>query len=426
MMTERLLQFIWQFQYFNKKELETAAGESIVIVHPGSFNRHQGPDFLEAKIRIAGTLWIGNVELHVKAADWIKHAHHRDPNYENVILHVVWEGDEKDKSGEDIAGMPTLILQDRIFKLLLQQYERWMNSQEFIPCAANINQIPGLIRIAWQERLMMERIERKYKRAGEYLRQNNQHWEETFWIMIARNFGVHVNGDAFEEVAVNVPFVLLSKHRNQVHQLEAILLGQAGLLDDDGGNHYQQLLQKEYRFYAKKYGLQKNCMPALFLRMRPGTFPTIRLAQLAMLIHSCEKLFDSAREADNVSTLRKLLNVTASEFWHNHYTFDDRSVYRPKTLGTQMADNIIINTIVPILFAYARYRNDDALQQKAYGWLRALPAEKNSIATLFVKAGLDNNTAFDSQSYIELKTFYCDQRRCLDCTIGNALLKRSL
>lgn len=419
-MTERLLQYIWQFQYYNKNELNTASGEELVIVHPGNYNIHQGPDFLESRIKIAGNIWVGNIELHVNASDWHRHQHSLDKNYKNVILHVVWNSDELNAVHE----IPTLILGDRVPKILLHQYYSWMKGDCFIPCESTIRYADDLVWTNWKERLMMERLERKSDYVLSLLKKNNFHWEEILWWMIARNFGLSVNADAFGEMAASIPYNLLAKHRIQIHQLEALMFGQSGLLDSEYNDKYPAMLKKEYLFLQKKYKLEKILLPVHFLRMRPACFPTVRLAQLAMLIHSTENFFSALLSASSVSAVRMLLNVTANDYWHYHFRFGETTVYKPKILGREMINNILMNTVITILFAYGKYHREPAYQHKAIEWLSDLSPEHNAVITKFRNIGVTIRNASESQSLIELKTQYCDMKRCLDCAIAGAVLKK--
>ena len=418
-MNERLLQYIWQFQYFNGKELQLSSGESLQIIHQGHWNEHQGPDFLQATIKIGETKWIGSIELHVLTSDWFRHAHQFDKNYKNVILHVVWK---HDMDGEQ-STTPVLALEDKVPKMLLSQYEDWMNNRFFIPCRQQIQTINDITWIAWKQRLVVERLQRKGIIIQEYLGQCNHHWEEVFWWLLARNFGIKVNADAFEAIARSLPVKVLVRHKNQVIQLEALLLGQAGLLEPTFEEQYPVMLQKEYKFYRNKYKLSPICQPIHFLRMRPENFPTIRLAQLAMLVHESSHLFSRILEMQAVSEIKKLLNVTANDYWHYHYRPDEPSAYKPKKPGGQMVNNIIINTIVPIVFAFGNFYQKNIYMEKSIRWLEEIAAENNNITRQFADAGISGNSAFDSQAVLELKSSYCDQRRCLDCTVGNALLR---
>lgn len=417
-MTERLLQYIWQFQYFNKTDLVTTTGETVQVVFPGQYNTNQGPDFTDAKICIGKTTWAGTVELHIRTSDWAKHNHQKDKNYNNVILHVVWEDDRSDNN-----TVPVLELKGRVSKILLQRYEELVNADLFIPCERSIHSVREIIWKSWKDRLLAERLLRKAETVDNYLQQNNYHWEETFWWLLARNFGMKVNAETFEAIARSVPVNILAKHKNQVHQLEALLLGQAGLLEEKFTEEYPLMLQKEYRFLQNKYRLKPVSLPLHFLRMRPGNFPTIRLAQLTMLVYESVHLFSKVKEAGSVKDIRQWFDVNANDYWHCHYRFDEVSAFKKKTLGETMIDNIIINTIAPVLFAYGSCHKEQQYKDKALQWLENTAAEANSITKGFRQIGVNNKSAFDSQALIELKNEYCSKRRCLDCGIGTAILK---
>jgi hypothetical protein len=417
-MTERLLQYIWQFQYFNGVGLQTEEGELLQIIHPGTFNTNQGPDFSDAKIKINNTTWAGSIELHTKTSDWKNHKHSDDKNYKNVILHVVWQ------QGVNL-NLPcsTLVLEDKVSKLLLTKYDELMQSGQFIPCEKHIHQINSLSWQSWKERLLVERLQIRTEAVLEHQQKNNNHWEETFWWLLAKNFGAKLNSVAFEKVAQSVPVNMLAKHKTQIHQVEALLFGQAGLLDENFTEDYPKLLQKEYQFLKKKYNLQKIEASMIFLRMRPSNFPTIRLAQLAMLVHTSLHLFSKIKECSSVNQIKQLLQVTANDYWHYHYVFDEATAFRKKKLGEEMVNNILINTVVPVLFAYGHYHGENNYKDKALQWLEDIKAEKNSITKGFEYLNVENKTAFDSQALIQLKNGYCNKKRCLDCSIGNKLVR---
>jgi hypothetical protein len=423
-MQEDLLQYIWQFQYFNSSELLTSIGETIQIVHPGSHNSNQGPDFTGAKIKINKTLWAGNVELHINSSDWNLHNHSADSNFNSIILHVVWNHDAtiRDNNGNDL---PTFELKNRVSKLLLDKYRELMENSYFIPCEGQVRQVNELTLSSWKHRLVAERLITKSGRILSVLSETNFHWEETFWWLIAANFGLTVNTDFFQRIAKTLPVAILAKHKNRVVQIEALLFGQAGLLNSEFNEKYPLMLQKEYRFYQKKYKLKPIDGELFFLRMRPANFPTIRLAQLSVLIHESEHLFSKVKETSSLKEVKQMLDVTANDYWHYHYMFDQGSEYREKTLGMQMINNIIINTIVPVLFAYGVHHGEPVYKDRAIKWLDELSAEKNSLTKGFENLNFSNKSALDSQALIELKNKYCNNRLCLQCAIGNALLKRS-
>lgn len=420
-MTEKLLQFIWQFQYYNRSQLHTTAGDKIEIVFPGKLNENQGPDFLDAKIRIGETLFAGTVELHLKTSDWKRHGHGNDSNYNNVILHVVLQHDALFEN-----AIPVIALHDRISSLLLDKYASLMAEAAFIPCAASIAQTRELTWISWKERLVAERLTRKAKAVFQIFDNTGHHWEETFWRLLARNFGIKVNADAFEEIARTIPVNILAKQRSSIHQLEALLLGQANLLPDEEGDEYTKLLQREYLFLKGKYRLNPIVNPVHFLRMRPGNFPTVRLAQLAMLVHTSNHLFSKLLEENDLKNIKTALQVTANDYWHYHYRPGHLSPYKPKKLGGSMADTIIINTIVPLLFAYGLHHKKESYKEKAIQWLQELAAETNTVTGNFVQLSVINKSAYDSQALLELKHEYCDGKRCLQCAVGNGLLKTCL
>ena len=423
-MQENLLQYIWQFQYFNHATLLTTAGENIQIIHPGSHNQNQGPDFTAAKIKIGETVWVGNVEIHINSSGWNLHHHSDDSNFNNVILHVVWNNDTaiNDRNG---IPLPALELKSRVSKLLMEKYKTLMQSSHFIPCEKQVQQINQLSYANWKQRLVAERLISRSSKIFSILQETNFHWEETFWQLIASNFGLKVNNHFFQQIARYLPVTVLAKHKNRIQQIEALLFGVAGLLNEDFKDKYPLMLQKEYTFYKKKYGLKEVDGELSFLRMRPANFPTVRLAQLSMLIHESEHLFSKIRNAKSAQEIKKKIAVTANDYWHYHYVFDEESDFKKKQLGGQMINNIIINTVVPALFAYGVHHNEDIYKDRALKWLEDISAEKNSIIKGFENLSFINKNAFDSQFFIQLKNEYCNNKLCLKCAIGNALLKRS-
>ncbi|HEY0677765.1 MAG TPA: DUF2851 family protein [Chitinophagaceae bacterium] len=417
-MTERLLQFIWQFQYFNKNDLTTIVGDPVEIIFPGSFNKNQGPDFLDGRIKIGNTILAGNIELHLCEDDWNRHAHTPDPNYRNIILHVLWEHPEELK-----LTLPTVSLKDKVSKILLERYQSLMRSRDFVACRENARNATALVWLKWKERLLAERLLRKSAMIENYLLQSNHNWEEVFWWMLARNFGIPINAEAFEAIARSLPLIILARHKSHIHQLEAMLLGQAGLLNNEFDEQYADMLSKEYGFLKNKYGFSAVEHQVHFLRMRPGNFPSVRLAQLAMLLHRSIFLFSRVKESQTVREIYELLSVKASDYWDTHYRLEEPGVLKKKTVGPQMIENIIINTIVPTIFAYGQLRNENSYKTRALEWLEQLAPEKNSITNQWTEAGIENLNAWDSQSLIELKKEYCDHKRCLECSIGNSLLR---
>ncbi len=424
-MKEDLLQYIWQFQYFNNKALQTVSGEKIEIQLPGTLNTNQGPDFTGAKIRIGKTLWAGNVELHINSSDWNLHRHSSDGNFNNIILHVVWNHDVEIADSNN-NHLQALELKERVSKVLLNKYRELMEATNFIPCENQVHQVNELTLTNWKQRLLAERLVAKSERVLAILKQTNFHWEETFWRLIAGNFGLKVNSPHFQKIAESLPVSILAKHKNSIHHLEALLFGQAGLLNKQFEEKYPVMLQKEFKFYKQKYKLQFIDAELFFLRMRPANFPTIRLAQLAGLIYNSEHLFSKIKEAKSIKAVKEMLDVTANDYWNYHYIFDEETEFKEKKLGDQMINNIMINTVVPVLFAYGIHHDEKTYRDKAISWLEEISAEKNSITKGFERLRFSNKNAFDSQALIQLKNEYCNKKFCLHCAIGNSLLKRSV
>lgn len=418
---ERLLQFIWQHQYFNTAQLCTTRNQPVTIRYRGDFNQNQGPDFLQARIELDGIQLAGSIELHIRTSDWDAHMHSADPNYKNVILHVVWE---HDRPADD--RHPVLELQSRVPGSLLAHYRFLMQQPETIPCSRLLHAVPPLVWQSWKERLVAERWTYRMEQITALLSATRQSWETTCWIILARNFGVPHNADAFECIARSLPLPLLARHKNQIHELEALLLGQAGLLQEVFEDAYPQMLQKEYRFLQHKYQLQPVDIRVQSLRMRPGSFPAVRLAQLAMLVHQSSHLFSRLIESQSLNEIRTLLTVTANDFWNRHFTLTTESAYQPKQTGKELINNLLINAVLPVLYRYALQQRNATLQEKAVDWLMQVPAEKNRITRLWKQTGIASQHAFDTQALLQLYKFYCSERHCLQCAIGTAILRKTI
>ncbi len=415
---EQLLQFIWQHQYFDKSNLRTTNDEPLQIIYPGVWNKDQGPDFLEAKIKNANTAWAGHVEIHIRSSDWNRHGHTGDQHYSNVVLHVVWEEDVDLK-----LAFPTLELKGRVSNILLQRYSKLMESQSFIPCENQIASVKEIVLDHWKERLLIERLLQKTSGIREQIHQTGFNWENGFWITLAGAFGTPKNTAAFSAMATSLPITILAKHGNQLQQLEALMLGQAGLLEADFVEQYPIMLQKEYQFLKQKHNLRCITHPIQFLRMRPAAFPTIRLAQLAALLHKQGHFFAEIKEANSLESIAALLDVTANDYWLYHYTFDNATDFKAKHLGRQMINSIIINAIVPYVYVYATHHKNKDLQLKLMEWLQKIPAEKNTVTKGFEQLGISNQSAWESQALLQLKKYYCEKKACLSCAVGAALLK---
>jgi hypothetical protein len=414
-MKESLLQYIWQHQYFNSRDLRATTGESVQILSAGQLNIHQGPDFLHARIKIGDTCLAGTVELHVVASDWERHAHQTDKNYRNVILHVVWTDDGVER------GRPVLVLGGRVSKLLLGRYEQWMRDRGFIACQGQIGEVTESVWRPWKQRLMAARLQRKARFVDGLLTDNRGHWENTCWWLMARAFGGPVNAAAFEMIARSLPVTLLARQGGAASCLEALLLGQAGMLEGAFKDDHPRMLQKEFRHLRTKYRLSAIAVPVHFLRMRPAGFPAVRLAQLAELM-TCTSWFSRVREAAEPDELRSLMEAAAGLYWEDHYIPDRPAARRIKRLSQSLQDSLFINAFIPLLFSYGEKRNLPAFRDKAMRWLRALKAEKNTITDGWARLGVCCTDAGDSQALLELRQQYCEGRHCLQCAVGAALL----
>ena len=421
-MNERLLQFIWQFQYFNKSSLVTTQGEPVYVMDAGTWNHHQGPDFSTATVRIGHTTWVGNIEIHILSSDWYRHRHPGDKHYQNIILHVVWK-DDMPVHADNGSLIPCLVLDQLVSRHLLERYDKMMRQETVLPCSHFLPALSHLAWTSWKERLMAERLERKAAHVLRLLGQTRGHWEEVCWQMLAANLGIQVNSALFGAVAQSLPLSVLIKHKHNPLQVEAMLMGQANLLTGIFKDSYPLLLQREHTFFSRKYKLPPVTAQPAFLRMRPAAFPTVRISQLAAIVVKNDHLFSVIKETPEIAAVTDLFRVTAAAYWNTHYLFDEAADHHPKQLGAAMAGNLIINTVVPVLFAYGLHTHDETCKQKAMQWLYQLPAEHNRITRSWKETGIANHSALDSQSLIELTNHYCTQKRCLDCSVGNKILK---
>jgi hypothetical protein len=423
-MSEDFLYFLWQFQYFNKDDLRTTSNESLQILSVGVRNTNSGPDFHHARVLIEGIEWAGNVEIHVKSSDWHLHTHTHDRAYDSVILHIVWENDGL-INRPDGSTLPTLELKTRTAPPLFRNYKALLDSNEVIPCANQFGDVPDLQKHSMLDRAMMQRLERKAEFVHELLKQNQHDWEETAYQLLAHNFGFKINSEASLRLAQGVPLKVLQKHRDNLSQIEALLMGQSGLAAENTDDYTQNLL-KEYAFLAGKYDLlphQLRPREWKYLRLRPANFPTVRLAQLAALIQQQPSLFSLFVYAENFESLRLALRVKQSEYWQKHYLFGKEASQKVAGLGQSSVENIVINTVVPLLVAYSQAKDNRDFLDKAIVLLEQLPAEKNHLTDHWEKLGLKTKTSFDSQAVIELYNHFCKSKKCLSCTIGTALLK---
>ncbi|GAL64127.1 DUF2851 family protein [Algibacter lectus] len=423
-MQEDFLHYIWKFKKFQTQSLKTEANQSITITSVGQHNFNSGPDFFNAKLTIGEQLWAGNVEIHIKSSDWYLHNHEQDPAYDGVILHVVWEHDTE-IFRKDNTPIPTLVLRDYIDFTLLNNYKKLFAKQNtWINCENDFVNTNDFVLTNWLERLYFERLERKADAIELLLQESKNDWEAVLFKMLAKNFGLKVNGDAFFSLAQSVDFSVVRKSQSNLQSLEALLFGQANLLSESVEDAYFISLSKEYSFLKQKFQLKENqVLPLQFFRLRPPNFPTIRLSQLANLYHEYQNLFSKVIEIDKLEDFYKLFNVSTSEFWKTHYTFQKSSKPSTKVITKAFTDLLLINTILPLKFCYAKQKGQD-IDGSILKIASEINSEKNSIIDAFNKLKKVSKSAFQSQSLIQLKTEYCDKNKCLQCAVGNSLLTK--
>jgi hypothetical protein len=431
-MNEDLLSFIWQFQYFDTTHLQTETGEDIHILRTGHRNTNAGPDFSNARVRIDGMEWIGSIEIHTFSSDWLVHQHDLDAAYESVILHVVWKND-KPIFRPNGTMLPVLSLKGLIKRSILERYAALMQAKEkhfpdSIPCAEQFSGVGELQKFSMLDRVLLERLDQKATKILELLQDNRQDWEETTYQWLGQHFGFKLNDPAFLRLTQIIPLKVLQKHRGQIIQLEALLFGAADLIPDvsDGDDDYIMELRKEYHFLAKKYGLtdlQMNQHEFKFLRLRPAGFPTIRLAQFAILINNNSALFSTLITAPSINNLYELFKLKQSDYWIHHFQFGKLSKNAVPVIGRDAVNLLIINAVVPLIVAYSRNHGQSDLMDKAVNWLSELPSENNRITREWEALGMKVKTAADSQALIGWYNHYCSAKKCLDCVVGAALVR---
>ena len=419
-MKEVLLQYAWQHKLYYTGNLVTTNGNTVEVINPGLLNSDAGPDFFNAKLKIGNTLWAGNVEIHVKSSDWNAHHHADNAGYNNIILHVIayHDIDLQRANGEPIEQLVIPIYAD-----LEEKYEQLIAKQLFIPCAPKLAQVPRIVLSSWKNALLMEKLEAKVGDIHALLAQTQYNWEETFYIVLARNFGLGINAIPFEMMAKSLPQIYLAKHKDNLFQVEAMLFGQSGLLASAKSDEYTDRLKKEYAFLQTKYHLHPiDGHLWKLLRLRPQNFPHIRIAQLANLAITSSKLFSKILDTKTLTELEALFHCQVSEYWQSHYTFNKLSSRKNKPMGISTIRILLINTVIPFLFAYGQYKDDAALQEQAISLLEQMPAEHNSIVEHWAKYNIKAMSAYDSQALIFLKKHYCDEKKCLHCRIGHFIL----
>ncbi|MBN2746103.1 MAG: DUF2851 family protein [Bacteroidales bacterium] len=418
---EDFLYYLWSLKLL-RGDLSTTDGQIVSIIQPGMRNYDSGPDFFNARIKIGETEWAGNVEMHVSSSDWIKHGHQTDKAYDSVILHVVYHADMviRNSYNEEI---PTLSVQGHFPERILYRYQQLIGAREWIPCATNLKQVSDLVIYSWLDRVLVERLQRKTDFIFQILNETNNDWQEAFYITLARSFGFNTNNQPFEQLARVLPLKIITKHSDSLFQVEALLYGQAGLLNQRIKDDYLQDLLREYLFLSNKYKLQAvQSWAWKFMRMRPVNFPTIRISQFAKLITKDGHLLSKVIEVEKLQHLRELFEVDVSDYWLTHYSFGKPSKSKSKSLGVDSFDLILINTIVPFLYLYGIHQNDAKISERAMIYLQQTKPEKNGVVRRWNSSGVNAANAAQSQALLTLKNDYCTHIKCLDCAIGNAIL----
>lgn len=423
-MKEDFLHYLWKFKKFDTLNLKTSNQEEITISNVGQYLELAGPDFFNAQITIGNQKWAGNVEIHVKSSDWYVHHHEKDASYENVILHVVWEHDSEIYRSNN-TEIPVLELKNYVSTEILNNYRKLLSPKSWIFCEKQLKEIPRFTLINWQERLFFERLERKAKPILDLLESTNNDWEAVLFCLLAKNFGLNTNGDIFLKIAQSIPFSVIRKECFEVENLEALLFGFAGLLDVEKEDAYFKDLKFRYFYLLHKYQIEKCCIePVQFFKHRPDNFPTIRLSQLANLYHKQQNLFSGVIELNSLDVIYEVFGVSVAPYWENHYQFDKESPKKKKALSQSFMDLIVLNTVIPLQFAYAKSQGKE-ISEDLISVLNDMDPENNSIVEKFGSFGIKSKSAFETQSLLQLKNEYCSKNKCLDCAIGMELLKNN-
>ncbi|WP_028887804.1 DUF2851 family protein [Tenacibaculum ovolyticum] len=423
-MKEEFLHFMWQYKLFDVNNLKSELNETIQIVKAGVRNTNAGPDFLNAQLKINDQLWVGNIEIHINSSDWYAHKHEQDKNYDAVILHIVWQHD-CEVFMKNNKPMPTLQLKSLVNEDLLGNYQNlFSKTLRWIPCEKEIINVDSFLMGNWLERLYLERLENKSVLIKELLSRSNNDYEAVLFQLLAKNFGLKINGDAFLQLVQSFSFSTLRKVCFNEQELSALLFGQAGFLEKDVENEYFIQLKKEYDYLMHKHDLEPIANNLFqFFRMRPTNFPTIRIAQLVALFHKHQNLFSKLMQLSKIEDFYKLFSVEVNDFWKEHYTFETESKKTLKKLTKSFVDLLLINTIIPLQFVYKQSKGEEVNEEDFFKLIKQIKPEKNSIIDKFSDLKIDVTSAFDSQALLELKNNYCTEKHCLQCAIGNHLLR---
>ena len=421
-MQEDFLHYIWKHKAFDSSLLKTTKGETISITNLGQHNFNAGPDFFNSQLSIGNQLWAGNVEIHIKSSDWYVHNHETDKAYDNVILHVVWEHDTE-IFRQDNSEIPTLELKHYVDKNLIHSYQKLMQSKTWINCESSFSDTDDFLLNNWLERLYIERLEQKSKTIEGLLKSSNNDWEAVLFKMLLKNFGLKINGESFFSLANSFEFSILRKLQTDVRDVEALLFGQSGLLADENiEDAYYKDLQHRYGFLKQKFKLDnKGVSPLQFFRLRPPNFPTIRLSQFANLYTQEQNLFSKVIQLNTREAFYDFFNKGVTNFWMTHYTFTKTSKVSKKTLTKSFIDLLIINTLIPLKFSYAK-AHGKSIEDEVFQLIKEIKIEYNSIVSKFLDLKPIEKNALNSQALLQLKHNFCDKNKCLQCAVGNSLI----
>ena len=428
-MKEEFLHFLWKYGLYDKEKLLDSEGNRIIIINPGEYNRDAGPDFFNARILIAGTIWAGNVEIHLRSSHYDMHGHQNNPGFDNVILHIVVENDKRvfNSRGEEL-----MTSEIKFDYSLHDKYLSLVNNAYIIACQNDIADFDSMLLRHWIEALVVERLGQKSEMIEAILSDTGNDWEETFYRLLSRYFGFRVNTEPFEMLARAVPFRIIRKHTDNRFQIEALLYGTAGMLQEGlfrealKDDYYKDLI-REYRMLSSKYSLRPlHGWIWKFSRLRPSNFPTVRISQLSGMLALTGGLFSRVLEVDDITQLKVLFEITASSYWDDHYLFGQLKRGYVKRTGTQATDIILINSVLPLLFTYGKSRGLPEYSERALTFLEKIRAEENSVTREWLYVGIKAESALESQALLQLRDHYCRKRRCLDCRIGFSLMKKGV
>ena len=424
-MKEDFLHYVWKYQKFNVQKLTTTCGTNLVIVKVGEHNFNSGPDFFNAQVSIGDQLWAGNVEIHKQSSDWYGHQHEKDESYDNVILHVVWEYNAN-IFRKDNSTIPTLELKSKVEESVLKNYRHlFSKKQQWINCENDFPNMDSFLLDNWLDRLFLERLQQKSLLFEKELKFSNNHWEELLFKLLCKNFGLKVNGESFFSIAQSIDFSIIKKCYSEKLELEALLFGQAGFFESNYKDSYFELLKDKYLYLSQKFSINnKAVIRTKYFRLRPSNFPTIRLSQLAVLLSEKQSLFSRIMKVNNLEDYYTIFDVSANDYWDTHYNFGVSSAKKKKSLTKKFIDLLLINTIIPLKFCYSNFLGRD-VSEDIMSLASSIPIEENSIIQKFNQLRPTYKNSLQSQALLQLKNEYCNKYKCLQCAVGNSILKRS-